>query len=300
MKRHATIAPAAALLLTAGVWLAACGGLDYNHALTGGPSQVGGGGNASVANFGVKFYNVGLGDAILVETPGPYRMLVDGGASGFGQSAICPDLEARGVTRLDVLAATYPDPNHIGGLTEVLGCTTVGAVWWNGETQQNSAVFQQWMTAVQSWGGPLVVKHEGDVDHLGGTTIQTLHAGAGAGLAADNGLVFMIGNGGSRVLLAAEILNDVQQSMAAKYGSQLACNVVKIPAYAAPGFSTTFIGELKAAIAALSVGPNALGYPSQTTLDAYTAAGATIYRTDVSGNLQVSFVNGNAQVATQH
>lgn len=70
------------------------------------------------AELAVTFFNVGQGDAIFIETPSGKQMLIDGGknrqvvselgrAMGFGDRT------------LDVVLATHPDADHIGGLPEV-------------------------------------------------------------------------------------------------------------------------------------------------------------------------------------
>ncbi len=66
-------------------------------------------------SFGIKFYDVGLGDAALVEMPGPYTMLIDGGETGQGQFTICPDLEARGIERGFVGEARGPETGFAAG-----------------------------------------------------------------------------------------------------------------------------------------------------------------------------------------
>jgi competence protein ComEC len=67
----------------------------------------------------VTTIDVGQGDAILVQFPAGRSLLVDaGGSSGafdIGSRVITPALWALGVRRLDWLAVSHPDLDHIGG-----------------------------------------------------------------------------------------------------------------------------------------------------------------------------------------
>lgn len=71
----------------------------------------------------VTFIDVGQGDSCLIEFPDGSTMLVDGGRSQYGDAAgraILPTLATRGVDRLDVVVASHPDADHIGGLPAVM------------------------------------------------------------------------------------------------------------------------------------------------------------------------------------
>jgi competence protein ComEC len=67
----------------------------------------------------VSFLNVGQGDAILIETPQKHQMLIDGGKNKKVISEIGKLLPFSDKT-IDVVMATHPDADHIGGLPEVL------------------------------------------------------------------------------------------------------------------------------------------------------------------------------------
>ena len=65
--------------------------------------------------------DVGQGDAMLVTLPNGRTLMVDtGGVSlhgefDIGDRVLGPALRARGIGRLDYLAITHGDPDHIGG-----------------------------------------------------------------------------------------------------------------------------------------------------------------------------------------
>ena len=65
--------------------------------------------------------DVGQGDAMLVTLPNGRTLFVDSGGVSIrgdfdiGDRVIGPALRARGLGRLDYLAVTHGDPDHIGG-----------------------------------------------------------------------------------------------------------------------------------------------------------------------------------------
>ncbi len=67
----------------------------------------------------VYFLDVGQGDAIFVETPSGKQLLVDGGRNKKVVSEL-GKIMPFGDRSLDVVVATHPDADHIGGLLEVV------------------------------------------------------------------------------------------------------------------------------------------------------------------------------------
>ena len=80
--------------------------------------------NHTSANSGdglltVAFLDVGQGDAIFIETPDGVQMLIDGGANNSVLRVLAEEM-AIGDRDLDVVLATHPDKDHVGGLVDVL------------------------------------------------------------------------------------------------------------------------------------------------------------------------------------
>lgn len=75
----------------------------------------------------VYFLDVGQGDAIFIDSPTHGRMLIDGGKNRKVISELGKILPF-GDRRIDVVIATHPDADHIGGLPEVVKRFNVGLI----------------------------------------------------------------------------------------------------------------------------------------------------------------------------
>ena len=79
----------------------------------------------------VAFLNVGQGDAIYIEAPNGNQLLIDGGRGRAvlrELGAVIPLYDRS----IDVVLATHPDADHIGGLIPPLGSHPRGAGVWVG------------------------------------------------------------------------------------------------------------------------------------------------------------------------
>lgn len=89
------------------------------------------GGEPPAETLIVTFFEVGVGDAILVEFPGGQTLLVDAGV-GWYVDSILTYLEARGIERLDGLLLTHPHYDHYGGMPRVAETVPVEVFYSNG------------------------------------------------------------------------------------------------------------------------------------------------------------------------
>lgn len=84
----------------------------------------------------VYFLDVGQGDAILIDSPTNGRVLIDGGKNRKVLSELGKILPF-GDKRIDVVIATHPDSDHIGGLPEVVKRYKVGLIMEPGVESDN-------------------------------------------------------------------------------------------------------------------------------------------------------------------
>ena len=211
--------------------------------------------------------DVGQGDAIVVETPGGPRLLIDAGSGGplqldVGEHVVAPLLWNRGTLRLAGAVTTHDDQDHAGGMGAIRRLFPVAASW----------------TAEDLRSGPRVV---------GGvrlTALPRIDARGGRRGRNDDALALRIDYGLASFLLASDITAATEADLVAA-GAPLAATVLKVAHHGSRGSSTPqFLQAVRPLVAVVSVGGrNPYGHPSPETLGRLAAVGAAAYRTDRDG-----------------
>jgi competence protein ComEC len=86
----------------------------------------------------VHYIDVGQGDSILVKTPNKKTILIDGGLPKAGKKVVSY-LKKHEVEKIDLLIATHPDYDHIGGLINVMRSFEVKQILDSGKIHLTSA-----------------------------------------------------------------------------------------------------------------------------------------------------------------
>ena len=118
----------------------------------------------------VHFIDVGQGDSILIDF-GETEILIDGGDKSPGVVAYLNDFVDGS---LEVMVATHPHADHIGGLIEVLNAFDVLEIWHNGDTS-TSQTYSQFMSAVSSEDAQVYEARRRDTIEVGGLVFHVLH-----------------------------------------------------------------------------------------------------------------------------
>lgn len=233
--------------------------------------------------FAVHFIDVGQGDATLVEID-DVDILVDGGSSG---SEVLSYLAGHEVPDIDLLVATHPHADHIGGLDEVLAQYDVLEIWTNGAAG-TGPTYQEFATAVAAEGAIERQIRRGYSTQFGGVTIIGLHPiDPLTGDTNSDSVVLRLSCGSVDVLLTGDAREDSEASMLADASLDLDADVLKVGHHGSRTSTTdAFLDAVTPSDAVISVGAgNSYGHPTQETLDRLAAHGATVYRTDLQGTV---------------
>lgn len=245
----------------------------------------------------VTFFSVGYGDAILVRAPSGRTMLVDAGSAEAGP-ALASAIQALGVRRLDLVVATHPHPDHIGGLAAVLASLRAGRLVGYAPQVIHDIIHDA---------APLVSVHtltirRGDQLDLGpGLRVDVLHPGqAMSGDMNDDSIVLRLLHDRVAILLTGDIGTAGQEELVSIYGGRLHSTVVKVPHHGWGGYNPTFIEAVQPRHAVISVGRHPdYPAPDPRVVTAYQEVGAAILRTDRAGTITVESDGRAVRVTTQ-
>jgi len=156
----------------------------------------------------VHFIDVGQGDSILLDL-GDIEVLIDGGEKSPGVVSYIDDYVDG---PLEVMVATHPHADHIGGLIEVLGAFEIDEIWLNGDTS-TSQTYSQFMSAVNSEGAELYEARRGDTIQAGNLTFNVLHPVNLSGSTNDNSIVLSLSYGQVDFLFTGDAEQEAEASM---------------------------------------------------------------------------------------
>jgi len=148
----------------------------------------------------VYFLNVGHGDAILVDY-GKKEMLIDGGES----DSIVERLRGLVEGSLDVLVATHPDEDHIGGLDKVIEAFSVDALFTNGDQSANTECYELFRNAAQDEELDEVPALLEDTIWLGDLAFRVLNPQSASGSRNESSVVLMLEYEDIRFLFTGDI-----------------------------------------------------------------------------------------------
>lgn len=229
----------------------------------------------SGADGGLQFYafDVGQGDSSLFILPDKKTILIDAGPEDAGKRLV-KELKKLGIKKIDLLVATHPHSDHIGGMIRVMSNFQIGKIWDSGFIH-GSPIQKNFYSAIQKKNIPFGRIKRGHSEKMGDVLIEVL---APARLirgtkqdANNNCLVLNIKYGSTDFLMLADMEREQHSTIrplpraavlkAAHHGSRNGTNM-------------SLLGEVRPSVIILSYGSNnSYGFPHKEVVRAITASG---------------------------
>ncbi len=236
----------------------------------------------------VKFLDVGQGDAIQVTTPDGYELLVDGGPG----SAVLRQLsESRSFfdKKIDVVVATHPDTDHVGGLVGVLERYQVDWLFETGVVSDTPAAFA-YREAADFEEARKVVAQAGQTIQLGAsTTIKILspHGDVTNWQTNNASIVLQIVYGDVEFMLTGDAPSTIEEYLVREYGDALESEVLKLGHHGSDTSSSAdFLEAVGPQYGVVSAGRNnRYGHPREEVLMRAGFAGAQVVSTVEEGTI---------------
>jgi competence protein ComEC len=253
----------------------------------------------------VTVLDVGQGDSILVQFPTGHSLLVDGGGAGgfdIGGRVVTPALWASGVRRLDYLAFTHPDLDHIGGVRSLARDMAPREIWEGVPVPRNVSRQNLWAEAQ----GRAIVWRQlsaGHVITLGSVEVDVINPPLAdwerQRTRNEDSLVLRLRFADVEMLLTG----DAGQEFETRPGAAdraAPVRLLKVGHHGSRSSSTPdFVRDFDPQMAFISVGrSNLFGHPAPDVLARYQAIGATIFRTDQDGAIVIETDGRDVRVRT--
>jgi competence protein ComEC len=255
---------------------------------------------------------VGQGDSIFAVFPDGHTMLIDGGGlagsewvggyrsgTDVGEEVVSPYLWSRGLKRLDVVALTHADHDHVDGLNAVLANFQVGELWVGRDDERPA--FQRLLEEARSRGVAIVQKaREAETDwHGTQATVLWPPATGDESTPNDASIVLRLSDGQIHFLLTGDIEKHTEEALVQEH-APLAADFLKAAHHGSKTSSTEdFIAAVAPRMAAVSVGEaNAFGHPSESVVERFEQHGIRLLRTDRDGAITALTDGTNLSVRT--
>ncbi len=236
----------------------------------------------------VTFLDVGQGDSIFVQSPNGNQILVDSGVSKNilnVLSRVMPFYDRS----IDVVIATHPDQDHIGGFPEILKRYKVGRYFDDGLVGE-TATFKEisYELIDKNIKEERLVKDE--VMDLGdGVFLKVFYPNITLEGKDTNesSVVLKIIYGNSDILLMGDAPTDVEKYLAMTEGKDLKSDILKVAHHGSRNsLSPEFFSAVSPEYSIISASKNnSFGHPHKEIIDALNNIGTNILRTYEIGDI---------------
>ncbi|MBM3301286.1 MAG: MBL fold metallo-hydrolase [Deltaproteobacteria bacterium] len=223
--------------------------------------------------------NVGQGDAILIDQ-GETEVLIDGGRKSPGTVEY---LSYYVDDELDIMVATHPHDDHMGGLVEVLEAFEVGRIYHNGQ-ESKGRFYKEFMDAINQEEAEISVVRLGDTIEAGDLIFTVLNPATLADTVNNNSIVLLLSYGAIDFLFAGDAEKNAEARMLAQKAVPVPeVEVLKVGHHGATTSSSPLFLQVIRPVVAIVMAK----HTHDETIENLTRIGAEVYVTDSSGTIVI-------------
>lgn len=223
----------------------------------------------------VVVLDVGQGDSILIHGGEERFALVDGGPD---EQLLLRKLQGLGVRSLDLVVLTHVHADHATGLVGVMRSLPVGKVWADLQPHQTSASTRFMEAAAEV--APIEAPSVGETFKIGSLTLEVLAPRRRYASPNDQSIVIKVVGSSREMLLTGDIETFAQHEL-----EDVRADILKVPHQGAATSDPSWLVNVGADLAVISVGPNQFGHPAPWVVEVLEESGATVLRTDEVGDV---------------
>lgn len=245
------------------------------------------------ADLEVSYFDVGQGDAIFIETPDRYQVLIDGGPDARVLEKLGRVMPAWD-SSIDLVILTHPHADHISGLVDVLERYDIGAIiepnvsygtaeyaaWKRAESAQRISSYNAIAGMEVALGRVVRLRILAPIRDAAGQTLKNPH---------DANVMTIMAYGSTTFLFTGDGEAKEEREVVAR-GLPHGISVLKVGHHGSrTSTSPHFLDSISPEIAIISAGAkNRYGHPHQEILDRLTSRNIQIFRTDLDGDITIS------------
>ena len=247
-------------------------------------------------------FDIGQGDAILIKTPENQTMLIDGGPNNKVLQKLGQYLPAL-TKRIDIVLLTHPHADHVTGLVEVLKRYDIGTVILSGADLKTD-VYSEFLKVITEKNIPVVIAEAGEAIHFSDNLEFDILSperaknlvfnkksegfSSGGNDVNDTSVVGKLMFKNFSILLTGDATSKIENRLLI-YGDNLKSDILKVGHHGSKySSSLLFLKFVSPKAAMIEVGAkNRYGHPSPAALSRLQMVNASIFRTDLNGDIKI-------------
>lgn len=234
----------------------------------------------------VYFLDVAEGDAAVLTLNGEV-MVIDGGDEAHA-GVLTSWLQKLGIGRVDYMISSHPHKDHAGGLPAVYQTAAVGKMYTPVTEYAENASFTELMRLAGEQGTEVIVPTAGSTFGFGGAEVTFLGPTRYNEEEMNNNSLVVRVRFGSRTFLFTGDAEAVEEADILSSGADVKADILKVSHHGSPyASSEAFVQAVQPEACVISVGQNEYGHPSGDVLQRFSAVGAIVYETWISGTITV-------------
>jgi competence protein ComEC len=236
----------------------------------------------------VIFFNIGQGDAIMI-LKGQNQILIDGGASGQREMEKLGSYIPFWDRKIELIIATHPDQDHIGGLIDVMKNYEIGKIIDNG-AKNDSEVYEKYLETINRKNIERLIGKKGMNVKIEKANLEIIYPGDDLENDSKNtnadSLVAKLIYGENSFLFTGDFPIEKEANIF-NSGVDLSTKVLKVSHHGSKNAtSEEFLNKVNPEEAIISVGKNSYGHPAAELLDRLKNKSINILRTDEKGDIK--------------
>ncbi len=247
----------------------------------------------------VSFLDVGQGDAIFIQSPSGVQVLIDGGKSELvlqELSRVMPFYDKS----IDMVIATHPDLDHIGGLPFVYDAYEVGTSVDTG-VESDTGAYEGYKERRIRENSEYVIARRGQMFDLGeGALLYILFPDRNVSTVEtnDGSIVAMLVFGETAFMFTGDASKKIEEYLVSLDGPALQSTVLKAGHHGSKTSSSgLFVRTVSPKSAVISASKsNSYGHPHKEVLDTFSTFDIEVFSTAETGT--ITFISDGTQVVT--
>jgi competence protein ComEC len=239
-----------------------------------------------IPDMQVHFIDVGQGDSILIQTPLNRTILIDAGPPEAGEKIVAY-LEKLHIDKIDLLVATHPDIDHIGGILKVMKTIEVEEILDTGKLHPTKT-FANYISEIRKQKIPVQIAEKNvpiEIDPM--ITIDVWNAYERYKNNNKSSIVLKLTYGDVDFLLMSDVEQQQEKEFLKEY--DVRAEILKVGHHGSKTSSSlNFLKAVNPEVAILTYSKeNNYGHPVNRVIENLYKVNAMIYSTAALGNVVI-------------